>query len=308
MEIKNKNIFLNLNDGEEILYIAEKEKFAFYFYDLPIIFGLLPIFSFFLFITVSNNAPFTLIGCILLILLFFIYFTYLDIRDLFYSDLVLTNKRILLSRFNKLISIDYSQIKYISGSSYRGKSGTTISLKSKSRFYLISFINPYKFKEKFKEIYIDYNDEKTMETYNKRGIIVAIALIILFPIFINFGPYFLSNKNSMQQKTEKSKIHSNGPELAYFKPYMDNLRNKIKRNWDPPKNKENNDVILKFKIARDGSLMETNIIKSSNSMAIDRAAIKALNKSAPFGPLPKQFKEESVDVEFTFDYNVLGRS
>ncbi len=37
---------------------------------------------------------------------------------------------------------------------------------------------------------------------------------------------------------------------------------------------------------------------------MDASALEALNKSAPFPPLPKKFKGDNIDVQFTFDYNV----
>ncbi len=37
---------------------------------------------------------------------------------------------------------------------------------------------------------------------------------------------------------------------------------------------------------------------------MDASVLEALNKSAPFSPLPKKYKGNSVDVQFTFDYNV----
>ena len=40
---------------------------------------------------------------------------------------------------------------------------------------------------------------------------------------------------------------------------------------------------------------------------MDEAALKALELTAPFEPLPKEFKGKSVDIQFTFDYNVLDK-
>ena len=39
----------------------------------------------------------------------------------------------------------------------------------------------------------------------------------------------------------------------------------------------------------------------------DRAALKAVEDSAPFRPLPEH-APPSVDIEFTFDYNVFGEA
>jgi len=309
MEIKNKNIFLNLNGDEEVLYVAEQNKWEFYLWGLPLFIIVLPLLSFFVIMSVISGFQLVSIWWEIFgtfLLLFILYTAYTNIRDCFFTDIILTNQRLLIIRFNKLISIDYSQIKYISGNSLRGPSITRISLQSK-KFYLISFVDPYKFKKKLKEIYSGYNDEKILERDKKQGIIAIIVLTILFPVFLFLELKFLPKDTNNQQIIEKHKKHSNDPKLAYFDSYMNNLQNKIKSNWNPPKSKISKDVILKFKIARDGSLVKTKIIKSSDDTATDMAAIEALKRSAPFEPLPKQFKDNSVDVEFTFDYNVLNR-
>lgn len=93
-----------------------------------------------------------------------------------------------------------------------------------------------------------------------------------------------------------------------FGPYMKELQRRIKMNWDPPKGNESKRVILLFKIARDGRLLSVNVHRSSGLPAADNAAINAVKLTAPFRPLPPEFKGNSVDIQFTFDYNVFGVS
>ncbi len=91
-------------------------------------------------------------------------------------------------------------------------------------------------------------------------------------------------------------------------PYMRDLESKIKRNWHPPKGNQSKRVVLFFKIGRRGELLSVRISKTSGSQANDQAAISAVQMSAPFRALPPEFKGSSVEIEFTFDYNVLGAS
>jgi len=93
-----------------------------------------------------------------------------------------------------------------------------------------------------------------------------------------------------------------------FGPYMRELQRRIKMNWDPPKGNESKRVVLMFKIARDGRLLSCRVSRSSGVQAADRAAISAVELTAPFKPLPPEFKGQSVDIQFTFDYNVFGAS
>lgn len=91
-----------------------------------------------------------------------------------------------------------------------------------------------------------------------------------------------------------------------FGPYMRELQRRIKMNWDPPKGNESKRVVLLFKIARDGRLLSVRVFKSSGIPNADRAALQAVELTAPFRPLPADFKGPSIDIQFTFDYNVFG--
>ena len=93
-----------------------------------------------------------------------------------------------------------------------------------------------------------------------------------------------------------------------FGPYMRELQRRIKLNWDPPKGNESKRVILLFKIAKDGRLLSCRIHKSSGMPSADQAALKAVELTAPFRPLPADFRGQSIDIQFTFDYNVFNAS
>lgn len=93
-----------------------------------------------------------------------------------------------------------------------------------------------------------------------------------------------------------------------FGPYMRELQRRIKMNWDPPKGNESKRVVLLFKIAKDGRLLSVRVFKSSGVPGADRAALNAVQLTAPFRPLPGDFRGSSIDIQFTFDYNVFGAS
>lgn len=93
-----------------------------------------------------------------------------------------------------------------------------------------------------------------------------------------------------------------------FGPYMRELQRRIKMNWDPPKGNESKRVVLLFKIAKDGRLLSLRVFKSSSIPNADKAALNAVELTAPFRPLPPEFKGASIDIQFTFDYNVFGAS
>ena len=91
-----------------------------------------------------------------------------------------------------------------------------------------------------------------------------------------------------------------------FGPYMRDLQRRIKMNWNPPKGNESKQVVVLFKIAKSGQLLSSKVTKSSGDTATDQAALNAIMLTAPFRPLPADFAEQSIDIQFTFDYNVFG--
>lgn len=90
-----------------------------------------------------------------------------------------------------------------------------------------------------------------------------------------------------------------------FGPYMNELQRRIKRSWRPPRGNESKRVIVVFKINRSGELSDLAIKVGSGFEPSDKAALVAVQTAAPFARLPEG-APNSVDIEFTFDYNVFG--
>ena len=91
-----------------------------------------------------------------------------------------------------------------------------------------------------------------------------------------------------------------------FMPYMRELQRTIKMNWVPPKGTESKHVIVYMIIAKNGELISARIHKSSGSSRYDSAALEAVKLTAPFRPLPPEYNQDSIAIQFTFDYNVFG--
>lgn len=91
-----------------------------------------------------------------------------------------------------------------------------------------------------------------------------------------------------------------------FGPYMMELQRRIKRRWNPPRGNESKRVVLLFKIGRDGRLLSLKVHNSSSVLEADQAALQAVKESAPFRPLPPEYRGDDIDIQFTFDYNVFG--
>lgn len=87
--------------------------------------------------------------------------------------------------------------------------------------------------------------------------------------------------------------------------YMADLQRRIRRQWFPPHNGRSNKVRAIFTVHKDGQISNLRLLVSSGLSVSDQAALKAIETAAPLRPLPRG-AGESVDIEFTFDYNVFG--
>lgn len=90
-----------------------------------------------------------------------------------------------------------------------------------------------------------------------------------------------------------------------FGPYMQELQRRIKRSWFPPRGSETKRVKIRFKVDSLGNPSDAQISESSGVQSCDAAALAALAGAAPFRPLPAG-APSSVDIEFSFDYNVMN--
>lgn len=90
-----------------------------------------------------------------------------------------------------------------------------------------------------------------------------------------------------------------------FGPYINELQRRIRSNWNPPTADQSKRVVCLITIGRDGRLLGLRVKRSSGSASADQAALAAVRASAPFRPLPANYRGNDVDVEFTFDYNVV---
>jgi TonB family protein len=113
--------------------------------------------------------------------------------------------------------------------------------------------------------------------------------------------------NADKNGNPKSRI-SPQTEPFDFGEYMADLQRKIKRAWLPPRQPDSRQVIVTFKIHRNGEFSHLRLSQSSGNADSDKAAMAAVERAAPFRPFPPACPEDEVDIEFTFDYKVFSGS
>ncbi len=91
-----------------------------------------------------------------------------------------------------------------------------------------------------------------------------------------------------------------------FGPYMSALQRKIKMAWKPPRGSESNRIVVMFTINKNGYIQNIQLTTPCKLADANAAAIDAVKRAAPFDPLPAG-SPPTIDIEFTFDYNVFKK-
>lgn len=138
----------------------------------------------------------------------------------------------------------------------------------------------------------------------KKNSIIAISIIlfiILFALSSAFAATKLINKKLPAKKTIEIQQTDDS-----IQQYMNNMQHTVKANWNPKTNSENSTrVVLKYRIHKNGEISNIEVLKSSGDKKMDETAIEAVRKSSPLAELPDAIKENHVDVNFSFDYNIF---
>jgi TonB family protein len=99
------------------------------------------------------------------------------------------------------------------------------------------------------------------------------------------------------------------PMGADFRPYMRQILQTIKRNWlavypEAARQGTRGEVVLLFRIVKDGTVAKVSFSTESGAKALDQAAVAAISASNPLLPLPREFKGNQIVLRMTFKYNM----
>jgi len=86
--------------------------------------------------------------------------------------------------------------------------------------------------------------------------------------------------------------------------YLNVLRTKILAAWDPPGERlltgHRRDVVVRFRIHRDGSITDVRIDGASGTPGLDTSAQRAIERGGPYPPLPPAYEEQWLDLGVRF--------
>ncbi|MEN9220986.1 MAG: TonB family protein, partial [Thermostichus sp. BF3_bins_97] len=90
-------------------------------------------------------------------------------------------------------------------------------------------------------------------------------------------------------------------------PWLAALQRKVEQNWIPGQTGASRRTVVIFTVGRGGDLQNVRLGRTSGSQQTDDAALTAIQRAAPYLPLPEAYEGNSVTINFTFDINVLGQ-
>jgi TonB family protein len=126
---------------------------------------------------------------------------------------------------------------------------------------------------------------------------------------VSNGNGFGINPPPSAGRQQSSMELASDPMGADFRPYMRQILQTIKRNWlavypEAARQGTRGEVVLLFRIVKDGTVAKVSFSTESGAKALDQAAVAAISASNPLLPLPKEFKGSQIVLRMTFKYNM----
>jgi hypothetical protein len=173
------------------------------------------------------------------------------------------------------------------------------------------------YSQRYLRTYTVKNGEKSLE-YDISGMLkhIYIESSKEYPkatYIYNYPNGLLSKFTISLSSSDKDNLEfgNDGNPLDY-KDYLAKLESTLKNNWHPVHGYNSYKVVIIFTVDKAGNLIDYKIIKAfnglPNSSCNEEKEIQALKSSFPFIPLPANYGLDTIDIEFNFDYNVVGGS
>lgn len=90
-------------------------------------------------------------------------------------------------------------------------------------------------------------------------------------------------------------------------PYLAQLQQRVRQQWIPGLTQRSQRTVIYFVVSRSGMVRNLQIIGPSGSSVTDQAAVGAIQRAAPFAPLPTGYSKNQINIRYTFNINVYGQ-
>jgi TonB family protein len=87
-------------------------------------------------------------------------------------------------------------------------------------------------------------------------------------------------------------------------PYLTSVERRVEKHWHPD-NASSGSTCCAFVIGKMGDVAHVRLVKSSGNAVLDQAAVKAIDSSIPFKPVPKRL--DSISVKIVFDKDATSK-
>ncbi len=120
------------------------------------------------------------------------------------------------------------------------------------------------------------------------------------------GNYLAALPNSNRDNQAPSGIDASSQNIDITS-YLNQLQQQVKQQWLPEVSQSSRRTVLNFTINRSGQLSNLQLAQTSGFSVTDQAALNAIQRAAPFAPLPTGYTSNQLPIQFTFDINVYGQ-
>ncbi len=131
---------------------------------------------------------------------------------------------------------------------------------------------------------------------------IAVYAFDYVPKSTDVNPF--GNKVQTSQKTQQASAVSQPEmrEIMNITEYFRYLPAEVHRHWTPYKADKDYEVAVRFKVNRDGTIADTQIV-STDYPAANASVLKAVKSGAPYQPLPRSYKQDSVKAQIILEYH-----
>ncbi len=289
---KLKNFTKVLRENESIVYVAEKSKilsvFLVLFLPFDILFMFLGAFVIFVYSDIS------VIECVnsLLAEIVMFFLAFKIIKDVFFTKVVLTNQRILVSVFSKIQSYEFVDITELNSS----VKWNQLNFKAKNHSKNFIDIDGSLFEKEFLMQNPDFVSRQPKINY------VAFALILVFTFLIFFTQLYSEKEVQNRDKEFISALTEES-----FKHYFMDLHYKVIDNAQVENPKQNLKTIIEYSLNSDGTLGRCGFAVYSHDKKFDNEVLSAVKNSVPFASLPKSAQDKSP-LTMRFNIQTIGNS
>ncbi|HEX9881292.1 MAG TPA: energy transducer TonB [Hyphomicrobium sp.] len=93
-----------------------------------------------------------------------------------------------------------------------------------------------------------------------------------------------------------------GGDTTLLLAYRGTVRKALERSKVNPRSRVSGTVLVKFTVGPSGQLLSRQVEKSSGSKLLDDAAMNAVERAAPFPPMPKEFAGEPMEMKVPYRF------